>query len=93
MYESLTTGRLIISSLHVNLEKLVGVNYTSLIGMKRVSKIEGFGTEDADALAQQNANERFSFAICGSLFRDVSQGRIFREHMKTFSCEIQTSNL
>jgi len=51
------------------MEKLVGANYTSLIGMKRVSKIKGFGTEDADALAQQNANERLSFArdaICGS---------------------------
>lgn len=58
-----------LKCLHVNMEKLVGANYTSLIGMKRVSKIKGFGTEDADALAQQNANERLSFArdaICGS---------------------------
>lgn len=60
--ESLTTGRLVASSLHVNLEKLAGANYTSLIGMKRVSKIKGFGTEDAGALAQQNANERLGFA-------------------------------
>lgn len=51
--ESLTIGCLVVLSLHVNLKKLAGANYTSLIGMKRVSKIKGFGTEDADAFAQQ----------------------------------------
>lgn len=36
--------------------------------MKRVSKIKGFGTEDADAFAQQNANEQLNLA------RDATYG-------------------
>lgn len=40
-------------SLHVNLEKLVAVNYSSLIGTKRVSKIKGLRAEDANARAAE----------------------------------------